>query len=160
MSVPAKRALLFAIVALILVGFLTFSIHHMDGYRVVGRCASPDGTEMMMYQKCNWSLEPFTTRFVFKRPDETWGAFYYDHEDLYWGRSPTKIDTNKECVIFYRGLSPAVTFFWKTETFTLHRWNRTLTGAQWNMPKGWKFGDAMYDAETFPKKQPDSVSAQ
>ena len=112
-------------------------IHHINVPRVVGRAVAPDGTEMCIVQEFNWSAEPFTTSFVYRKPGGQWGRFYFDHEDWYWGNSRATVDTNALKAIFYRGSSPAVTFAWETETYTMHRSSRTMTGAQWHMPIGW-----------------------
>jgi hypothetical protein len=105
--------------------------------RIVGRTVAPDGTEMCIVQKFNWSPELFTTKFFFRKPGSNWGTFYYDHQDDYWGTSPAKIAPNSTVAVFYRGNTPAVTFDWSTETYTLHRRNDTSVGAQSKMPPGW-----------------------
>jgi hypothetical protein len=92
---------------------------------VVGSVVAPDGTEMRIIQKFNWSAEPFTTHFVFRKPGGTWRGFYYDHQDGYWRTSRATLDNNKSVAVFYRGSEPAVTFNWATETYTLHRLNKT-----------------------------------
>jgi hypothetical protein len=46
------------------------------------------------------------------------------------------LDTNSRIAVFYRGASPAVTFHWDTETYYLHRWQRTATNPH-TMPDGW-----------------------
>ena len=123
--------------------FLLFSyfvisfLWHIDKPRIVARAVSPDGVEMCIVQECNWDGEPFTTRFVFHKPGTNWGWFYYDHEDWYWRTGRVVLDTNSKTARFYRKGKPAVTFKWDTETYTLHRWNRTLEGAQSYMPAGW-----------------------
>ena len=76
-------------------------------------------------------------RLVYRRPGGTWGWFYHDHQDGYWGSSRISLDTDRESAVFYRGNSPAVTFAWRAETCTLHRWGRTMTGAQGRLPAGW-----------------------
>ena len=141
MLVGMKRNLWRAIAFVCAVGFafiVAIQLRSVGGTRVIGRATAPDGTEMLVVQKCNWSLEPFTTTFFFRRPDKTWGAFYYDHEDWFWNRSSCVINTNAQCAVFYRAGAPAITYSWRTETYKLHRWNRTLSGAQWDMPADWK----------------------
>jgi hypothetical protein len=125
--------------ALVLLGGVLF-VRHISKPRVVGRAMAPDGTEMCVVQQCNWDAEPFTTSFVYRRPGGPWGWFYFDHQDLYWGKSRVSLDTNKGVAVFYRGNSPAVTFAWATETYTMHRWARTMTGAQWQLPPNWNPG--------------------
>ena len=119
-------------------------LRHISAPRIVARATSSGGVEMCIVQQCNWSAEPFTTSFVYRKPGADWGWFYYSHEDWYWGASRVSVDTNASSAVFYRGSSPAVTFAWATETYTLHRWNRTLTGAQLRLPKGWSPGQSVH----------------
>ena len=132
-----RTRMILGITATVLVASIASCVHHMSGPRIVGRAVAPDGTEMCLVQECNWSAEPFTTSFVYRRPEGRWGRFYFDHQDTYWGSSRSTVDTNAQRAVFYRGDSPAVTFAWTTETYTMHRWNRTMTGAQWQVPPGW-----------------------
>jgi hypothetical protein len=133
---PQSRIVSSITLALLVVGFGS-CVYHINGPRVIGRAVAPDGTEMCIVQKCNWSAEPFTTSFLYRTPKGQWGWFYFDHQDWYWSSSRAVLDTNAHKAVFYRGHSPAVTFDWTTETYTLHRWNRTMTGAQQQMPAGW-----------------------
>ena len=133
-----QARIIFVFLAVALAVSLVLFLRHVSGPRIVARAVAPDGTEMCVVQKCNWGAEPFTTRFVFRKPGgTTWGSFYYDHQDVYWGTSRVVLDTNVGVAVFYRGNSPAVTFAWATEIYTLHRFNRTLTGAQWQLPADW-----------------------
>lgn len=138
---PTRKTIVIAVVlaAALVVGVRHF-IHHIGTPRVIGRAVGLDGTEMCIVQQCNWSVEPFTTSFVYRRPGERWGMFYYDHQDSYWGSSRAVLDPDRHVALFYRGSTPAVTFDWASETFTLHRWSRTLTGAQWRLPADWSPG--------------------
>jgi len=136
-TMQVQARIIFGIMATVVVVVVGSSIRHISTPRVVGRAVAPDGTEMCIVQECNWSAEPFTTSFVYRRPGGQWGRFYFDHQDIYWGRSRVSLDTNAQRAVFYRGGSPAVTFSWPSETYTMHRWNRTMTGAQWQMPAGW-----------------------
>jgi hypothetical protein len=127
-----------AIIGTILAAGLMLFIRHIDGPRFVARAVAPDGTEMCIVQQFNWSGEPFTTSFVYRRPGSSWGRFYFDHQDDYWKSSRVVLDTNRCLAVFFRGGAPAITFSWATETYTMHRWRRTLTGAQWRMPGSWR----------------------
>lgn len=135
MSLRAK-ILTLAALGFLLVG-LILGIRHLNGPRIVSRATAPDGTEMCIVQRFNWGAEPFTTSFVYRRPGGAWGRFYFDHQDDYWSSGEVALDTNRGVAIFYRGHAPAVTFDWANERYTLHRLNRTETGAQWKMPAGW-----------------------
>lgn len=110
---------------------------HIAHPRVVGRAVTPDGVEACIVQECNWGPELFTTSFVYHKPGLEWRRFYYDHQDIYWGTARATLDTNAHVAVFYRGRSPAVTFHWDSEIYRMHRWNRTLTNAQWQMPASW-----------------------
>ncbi len=112
-------------------------VWHIGGQRMIARAVAPDGTEMCLVQRCNWNAEPFTTGFVVRKAGGAWGWFYYDHQDNYWSTSRVVLDTNAGVAIFYRGPAPAVTYDWNTEVYLLHRWQRTMTGAQGRMPPGW-----------------------
>lgn len=112
-------------------------VSHIAHPRIVGRAVTPDGTELCIVQECNWGPELFTTSFVYHKPGTEWRRFYYDHQDDYWGSARVTLDTNTRVAVFYRGSSPAVTFHWDSEIYTMHRWSRTLTNAQWQMPAGW-----------------------
>ena len=132
-----RTRVLFSIVAIALAASVGLFLHHISSPRVIARAVAPDGTEMCVVQQCNWSAEPFTTSFVYRRPGSTWGWFYFDHQDLYWGSSRVALDTNAGVAVFYRGRAPAITFAWPTEIYTTHRWNRTMTGAQSRLSAGW-----------------------
>src|SRR4051812_3764810 len=134
----SKVSLVCGVVAFALVACAAFFVLHISRPRVVGRAVAPDGTEMCIVQQCNWNAEPFTTSFVYRRPGARWSRFYYDHQDGVWLNSRASVDTNAGVAVFYRGSAPAVTFDWRTETYTMHRWNRTMTGSQWQMPDGWR----------------------
>lgn len=104
---------------------------------IVGSARAPDGTEFCLVQEFNWSGEPFTTSFVYRKPGACWRRFYYGHQDLYWDQARAIVDSNQHVVVFYRGSSPAVTFHWDTEVYTHHRRNDTLTNCQWELPADW-----------------------
>jgi hypothetical protein len=112
-------------------------VHHISSPRIVARAVTSDGAELCIVQQCNWSPEPFTTSFIYRKPGSEWRRFYYDHQDTYWGTGRISLDTNAHVAVVYRGGSPAVTFYWDSEIYTMHRWNRTLTNAQWKMSATW-----------------------
>lgn len=128
--------IVFAILAVALTAGVVLGFRHLSGPRVVARAVTPDGVEMCIVQQCNWNAEPFTTSFMYRQLGGVWRRFYYDHQDTYWGSGHASLDTNARVAVFYRGSSPAVTFDWATETYTLHRWHRTDTNP-WQLPAGW-----------------------
>lgn len=127
------------VVVLVLVVEICLILWHISRPRVVARAVAPDGTEMCIIQRCDPSDAPFlTTGFVYRKPGQQWGWFYYDHEDYYWGKARIVTDTNAGTTIFYRGETPAVTFDWIKENYTLHRWRRTMNGTEaGRQPAGW-----------------------
>ncbi len=135
MPVRARTFFIVVAAAILLVG--GFSSYRVITPRIVSRAVAPDGTEMCIVQRFNWSPELFTTRFVYRKPGNPWGEFYFDHQDDFWASSRVTLDPATQTAVFFRDGAPAVTFAWSSETYTMHRWNRTLTGPQWTHPADW-----------------------
>lgn len=136
--------IILVLTAVLLTTWIGVLAHHVSEPRVVGRATAPDGTEMCVVQEFNWGAEPFTTSFVYRKPGGPWGRFYYDHQDDYWAGSRVALDTNAQQAVFFRNGSPAVTFQWAKESYTLHRRNQTMTNAQWRMPDSWSPRQSVY----------------
>lgn len=114
-------------------------VRHLNGPRVVAQAVAPDGTEMRIVQRCNWSGEPFTTGFYYRPPGAaSWGWFYMDHEDDYWSSraASVTVNTNFGAALFCRNGVVVVTFDWEREHFTLQPMRRAITGAQTWLPPG------------------------
>ena len=74
MSRRRKLVIVGVVVAFLLFSYLVISfLWHIDKSRIVARAVSPEGVEMCIVQECNWRGEPFTTRFVFRKPGTNWG---------------------------------------------------------------------------------------
>ena len=61
---------------------------------------SADGENFVVHQICNYSAEPYTTRFYYRlSPSQSWRAFYMDHEDTRWfsGRMKSSDDRTSGC---------------------------------------------------------------
>ena len=112
-------------------------IRYVHGPRVVGRAVGPGAVEMVILQKCNWSGEPFTTSFVYRKPGGGWRWFYFNHQDNFWVHAGVQMDTNQHRAIFYRNNAPAVTFDWEAEVYTLHRRQTTSTNGE-PLPARWQ----------------------
>ena len=69
------------------------------GSGVAASLRLPDGSEYMVVQKCNWSLEPYTVGFYMRSPDGTWGWCYIDHQATRW----------RDVVITYAPASDVIT---------------------------------------------------
>jgi hypothetical protein len=127
-------------IATLLVAATALFIRHINSPRVVARGVAPDGTEFCVVQTCNWNLEFFTTSCYYRKRGGQWGWFYYDHEDWYWRRGRTEVDTTAKRMSVYRDGRVTVTFDWASERFRLLRTDfpqREITGAQQLMPVGW-----------------------
>ena len=135
MPVLARTFFTVAVIAILAVGGL--SLRRIITPRTVSRAVAPDGTEMCIVQRFNWSVELFTTSFVYRKPGGQWGEFYFDHEDDFWAGSRVTLDPAAQVAVFFRGGKPAITFDWASETYTMHRLNWTFTGAQSTRPADW-----------------------
>jgi hypothetical protein len=131
------KVLIAAVVAALVFGSALI-IRHISSARIVGRAVTPEGVELCVVQRCNWNGEPFTTAFVYRKPGGQWNWFYYDHEDWYWGHARIVLDTNASVAKIFRRDTEAITFDWSTETYTMHRWQRTIIGPQGTMAPGWE----------------------
>ncbi len=60
------------------------AIAQPGGSGVIGSIQTPDGSEYVVEQRCNWSVEPYTVRFYMRNPDGEWGWCYIDHEAPRW----------------------------------------------------------------------------
>ena len=106
---------------------------------IVARTVAPNGVELCVTQFL--TTEGYCTSVYYRRPGSRWGWFYYDHQDLYWGTSRVDTDTARSLITVLRGGRPALTFNYSTETYTLLRWSRTITGAQEWMSPTWQPSD-------------------
>jgi hypothetical protein len=130
------RAVIVGLIAFATFVAIVLVVRPIVSPRIICRATAPDGTEMSLVQKFNWSGEPFTTSFVYRKPGDAWRWFYYDHQDDYWGSSRVVLNTNANTAVFYRRSLPAVTFNWNTASYTLHRRNTTNSPGS-PMPGGW-----------------------
>ena len=65
---------------------------------VVASLRLADGSEYMVTQRCNWSLEPYTVAFYMRSPGGKWGWCYIDHEANRWRDVAITYDTNSDVV--------------------------------------------------------------
>ncbi len=107
------------------------------GEGVVERVVTADGTELMIEQRHGG--EPYSVDFYFRKAGKPWGRFYYEHEDTRWirGLSHIRLSSDQKQATLYRLFWPVATFDMVNETFTIHRWQRTVS-VQPTMPKDWK----------------------
>jgi hypothetical protein len=131
------KIVLLTVIAVLVLG-TALIIRHISSPRIVGRAATPEGSELCLVQKFTWDGDLFNTGFVYRKPGGQWNWFYYDHEDFYWGHARFVLETNASVARIFRGDAEVITFDWATETYTMHRWKRTMTGPQGTMPPGWE----------------------
>ena len=93
---------------------LIYTFEHVTGTRVVVQATMPNGVEIMIKQSFNWSGEPFTTGFYYRRPGGPWIWRYYSHEDGYWGRGRVVLDESTRIATVERGGKPTIKFNWET----------------------------------------------
>ena len=67
-----------------LLGVAFLAIVQPGGDGVLGATKTPDGSEYVVEQKCNWSVEPYTVSFYMRSPNGKWGWCYIDHEAKRW----------------------------------------------------------------------------
>ena len=65
---------------------------------VVASLRLADGSEYMVTQRCNWSLEPYTVAFYMRSPGGKWGWCYIDHQANRWRDVAMTYDTNSDVV--------------------------------------------------------------
>lgn len=104
---------------------------------IIARVTTPDGVELCVTHKSNYSLEPYTVSFYFKRPNQPWGYFYYDHQDTRWHSGSIGLNDDGSKAFINRGKVIVATFDLNTESFKIKRWDRVIQGAQKWMPEDW-----------------------
>ncbi|HTI71224.1 MAG TPA: hypothetical protein VMF06_14740 [Candidatus Limnocylindria bacterium] len=97
---------------------------------VVASTRLADGSEYMVTQRCNWSLEPYTVAFYMRSAGGKWGWCYIDHQANRWYTVALAYDTNKDVVtVTERGIWRAA-LDRKQGTFAVGRPGRTLAAPQ------------------------------
>ena len=133
-----KAPVLVLIWLLLLGGVFALIYAFLPGKNVIiARTVAPDGTDMCVVHKSNYSMEPYTIGFYFKHPGQPWGWFYYEHEDTRWFRGSIELNAEGTTALIKRGWKTVATFDLTTDSFTIKRWNRTIQGAENWMPADW-----------------------
>lgn len=139
----AKTTFIILAGSAIIIAMLSIMFLRVSHPRMIVHAVTPDGTELGMVQECNWSTEPYTTSFIYRKPGASWRRFYYDHQDNYWGSARMTLNTNADIAVVYRDNAPTVTFHWDSEIYLLHRQSRTYTNGEM-MPANWNPGMSVY----------------
>jgi len=121
-SVRAKRQAWSIILGFVTVAVFSFyvrvayAVAPLGDKRVAGQ-ETADGT-MAVFQHCNYSGEPYTTRFYFRPNSGPWQCYYMDHEDTRWFNGRIEYDSATSVARIYRGNAEAGSFDVTTQTFT------------------------------------------
>ena len=75
-----------------------FVVIQPGGSGVVASLRLADGSEYMVTQRCNLSLEPYTVAFYMRSPGGKWGWCYIDHQANRWRNVAMTYDTNADVV--------------------------------------------------------------
>lgn len=138
------RSVLAAILSVLsLVGFIAYGRMAYAmlplGDKRVAEFRSEDGTEFVLHQTCNFSAEPYTTRFYYRlSPSNRWHAFYMDHEDTRWVYGRIEFDEQRQKAVVRRGREIVASFDATTRTLT--RGTYTATNP-WILAQGAEPGD-------------------
>ena len=68
------------------------------GSGVLASLRLPDGSEYMVTQRCNWSMEPYTVSFYMRAANGPWGWCYIDHESDRWYNVAMTYDATSDTV--------------------------------------------------------------
>jgi hypothetical protein len=78
------------------------------GSGVLGSVKTSDGSEYVVEQRCNWSIEPYTVSFYMRSADGNWGSCYIDHEATRWKDVEVTFDeAANEIVVTEQGIRRA-----------------------------------------------------
>src|SRR5688572_3676585 len=100
-------------------------MRRLQGKRIVGKTAAPDGTKAVVVQTREWGATfagrgpKYSTFLYVKKPNEKWRGFYGEFKDDKWSRGDFEAAPNAERVVIYRKNVPAITYYWATEKFIL-----------------------------------------
>ena len=109
------------------------------GDKRIAEFRTASGAEFVVHQICNYSPEPYTTRFYYRlSPSNRWHAFYMDHEDTRWVSGRIEFDEQRQEAVVHRGDEKVASFDAYARTFT----QGTYTGTNsWVLAAGAEPGD-------------------
>ena len=83
--------------------------------RIVVRATAPNGVKFYVIQR---KEEPFSfnTSVHYRKPDGSWGGYYYDHEDEGWRSGRVALDHESKLATVFRKSKPVIYFNWETES--------------------------------------------
>lgn len=109
------------------------------GDKRIAEFTTKDGLQMVVHQTCNYSPEPYTTRFYYRdSPANRWHAFYMDHEDSRWWSGKIAYDAETKAAQIFRVRDKVATF--STRTLEFSRFGCSTTN-DWVLDAGMNPGD-------------------
>lgn len=100
---------------------LFFYFYGPGGTGTIGNYTTNDGTIIKVIQTHNQSLgEPYTIDFYLKRPGESWGWCYIDHQDTRWTRARLVPTPDGQSVKIFRGATLRAEYFIGRKTLALY----------------------------------------
>ena len=103
------------------IGYAMFPL----GDKLVTRTSTPDGTDIVLYQRCNYSLEPYHTHFYFRESGEPWKSFQIDFEDTRWFSGRIDVTSDADLATVYRGKHTVAQFDLRARAFTMGNYTQT-----------------------------------
>ncbi len=81
-----------------------------------------DGSEYMVTQTCNWSVEPYTVSFYMRSKDGPWGWCYIDHQASRWRNVKMTYDGPTDTITISNGGTREATLDREASQFWLRRY--------------------------------------
>ena len=108
------------------------------GSGIISQVVAPDGTEMCLVQGYSGNLlEPYRISFYCRHPGQNWDWYYCDHKDTRWWYGSIKLEENGTRVTIRRLLRSVADFDLSTDSLTLIRWGKGITGSHQQMEPEW-----------------------
>ena len=92
----------------------------------------PDGSEYMVTQRCNWSVEPYTVAFYMRSAGGPWGWCYINHQADHWRDVALTYDAASDVVTVTERDTWRAALNRKRSTFALGDPNRESAAPQAN----------------------------
>lgn len=90
-------SIIFGVLLAIVAGLFLLIIQPGSSGVLASLCLA-DGSEYMVTQRCNWSVEPYTVAFYMRPPGGKWGWCYIDHEANRWRDIAMTYDASSDTV--------------------------------------------------------------
>ena len=94
-----NKPFLWMIASVALVSIALLAYLQPGGSGVLSTLRLPDGSEYMVTQQCNWSVDPYTVSFYMRSKDGPWGWCYIDHEAARWRNVNMTYDDQRDVIV-------------------------------------------------------------